>query len=478
MSISAVIKSTNNFWILLLVVVSIAISYCSTSTREGEIVYKNKCAGCHGAQLQGSAASALTKEMLKYGNDRNSIMKVIRDGIPMTEMIKWDSILTGEQIGEVADYILAVRADPSTIKTDVKPLKVETKLYNLKIERLITEGLDGPWGIEFVDSNRALITGKMGELYWMVNGKLDTQKINGLPKVYGYDMYGGLMDLALDPAYSKNGWIYLAYSHNPTNSTDKNTPGMTRIVRGKVNGHQWTDEQVLFQVHDSLLVTGGMRWGSRFLFDKQGYLYFTIGDMNRGDDSQVLTRPAGKIFRINSDGSVPKDNPFYGKDHYLQAIYSWGNRNAQGLAQHPVTGVIYESEHGPQGGDELNILKKGANYGWPVVTYGIDYDGSIISKDTAKKGMEQPINYWTPSIAVSAIEFVDSRLFPRWQNNLVVTALKFEEVRRVVVDGDRVTEQEILLKGYGRVRDLKFGPDGALYLLTNTPDAVLRVTSQ
>ncbi len=461
-----------------MVFVSIAISYCSTSTQEGELVYKNKCAGCHGAQLQGSAASALTKEILKYGNDRNSIIKVIRNGIPMTEMIKWDSILSGEQIAEVADYILAVRADPSTVKTDVKPLNIETKLYKLKIERLITEGLDGPWGIEFVDSNRALITGKMGELYWMVNGKLDTQKINGLPKVYGYDMYGGLMDLVLDPGYSKNGWIYLAYSHNPANSTDKNTPGMTRIVRGKVNGHQWTDEQVLFHVHDSLLVTGGMRWGSRFLFDKHGYLYFTIGDMNRGDDSQVLTRPEGKIFRINSDGSIPKDNPLYGKDRYLQAIYSWGNRNAQGLAQHPVTGVIYESEHGPQGGDELNILKKGANYGWPVVTYGIDYDGSIISEDTAKKGMEQPITYWTPSIAVSAIEFVNSTRFPSWQNNLVVTALKFEEVRRVVVDGDRVAEQEILLKGYGRVRDVKFGPDGALYLLTNTPDAVLRVTPQ
>jgi glucose/arabinose dehydrogenase len=318
----------------------------------------------------------------------------------------------------------------------------------------------------------------MGDLYWVTNGKLDSQKITGLPKVYGYDLYGGLMDLALDPNYSKNGWIYLGYSHNPANSTDKNTPGMTRIVRGKVNGHQWTDEQVLFQVHDSLLVTEGTRWGCRFLFDRQGYLYFTIGDMNRADDCQILTRPEGKIFRINSDGSIPKDNPFYGKDHYLQAIYSLGNRNAQGLAQHPVTGLIYESEHGPQGGDELNILKKGANYGWPVITYGIDYDGSIISKDTAKTGMEQPVTYWTPSIAVSAIEFVNSPLFPRWQNNLIVTALKFEEVRRLVIDGDRVTEQEILLKGYGRVRDVKIGPGGALYLLTNTPDALLRITPQ
>jgi len=280
----------------------------------------------------------------------------------------------------------------------------------------------------------------------------------------------------LDPDYSHNGWIYLAFSSNPQNTVDTTAPGMTKIVRGKVHGHQWIDEQVLFQVNDSLLIRGGTRWGCRFLFDKQGYLYFTIGDMNRADDSQILTRPSGKIYRINSDGSIPKDNPFYRSKRYLQAIYSYGNRNAQGLAQHPVTGVIYESEHGPQGGDELNILKKGANYGWPVVTFGIGYDGKIISKDTIKAGIEPPITYWTPSIAVSAIEFVNSPKFPRWQNNLIVTALKFEEVRRLVIEGDRVIEQEILLKGYGRVRDVKFGPDGAMYVLTNAPDGLLRIT--
>ncbi len=363
-----------------------ALSNCSAPiNKHGEEVYKKNCAGCHGRQLQGSVASALIKETLKYGNDRNSIIKTIRNGIPYTEMIKWDSLLSDQDIEAITDYILVVRENPKTVKTDIKPLKIETKLYKLNIERLITEGIDGPWGIEFVDSNHALITGKMGEIYRMVNNKLDTQKISGLPTVYAYDMYGGMMDLALDPDYKNNGWVYLAFSHNTKNSTDKNTPSMTKVVRGKINGHQWVEEQVLFQVHDSLQVTDGTRWGCRFLFDKQGYLYFTIGDMNRADDCQILTRPEGKIYRINSDGSIPKDNPFYGKKNYLQAIYTWGNRNAQGLAQHPVTGLIYESEHGPQGGDELNILKKGANYGWPVITYGIDYDGSIISKDTAKK---------------------------------------------------------------------------------------------
>jgi len=470
--------------VFLLFVGLFTLTKCSgpNDKQYGEEVYKKHCAGCHGHQLQGGTASSLIKEDLKYGNDRDSIINVIHNGIPMTQMVKWDTIFTEKEIATIADYILAVRKDPTTVKADVKPLKIETKHYKLNIERLITEGMDGPWGIEFVDTNRALITGKKGDLYWMINGKLDTQKITGLPKVYAYDMVGGLMDLAIDPDYKNSGWIYLAYSHNPRNLTDTSTPGMTKIVRGKLKGHQWVEEQRLFEVPDSLLVRGGTRWGSRFLFDKQGFLYFTIGDMQAsiqsGNNPQMLTRPQGKIYRINPDGSIPIDNPLYGKKNVLQAIYAWGTRNVQGLAQHPVTSKIYFSDHGPQGGDELNVLKKGGNYGWPLITYGVNYDGSIITKDTAKAGLEQPLTYWTPSIAVCAVEFSNSPLFPKWQNNLLVTALKFEEVRRLVIDGDRVTEQEILLKGYGRVRDVKTGPDGALYVLTNTPDALLRITPQ
>ncbi|MVM30903.1 glucose sorbosone dehydrogenase [Spirosoma sp. HMF4905] len=462
---------------ILLVSVGILLNLpIYSSAQTGEIVYKTYCAGCHGAQLQGSVAPALLKKDWKHGGDRNSILKTIRNGIPSTEMIKWEGVLSAKQIEDVTDFILKAQTSPEIVSKIELPLDITTKLYSLKIEKLITEGIKGPWGIEFVDANHALITGKFGDLYWMVNGKLDTRPITGLPKTYAYDMVGGMMDLALDPAYSKNGWIYLAFSHNSKNSTDKTMPGMTKIVRGKVQNHQWIDEQTLFQVNDSLQVSGGTRWGCRLLFDKQGFLYFTIGDMNRAQDSQILSRPSGKVYRINSDGSIPKDNPLYGKENDLQAIYSWGNRNVEGLAQHPVTGVLYASEHGPQGGDELNILKKGANYGWPVITYGIDYNGSIISKETQKEGMEQPITYWTPSIAVCPIEFVTSPQFAKWKNNLLVGALKFEEIRRLVIDRDQVIEQEILLKGYGRIRDLKIGPDGALYVLTNTPDALLRIT--
>lgn len=447
--------------------------------KEGALAYQNYCAGCHGKQLEGAAAPALVIKELKHGADRKSINNSIHNGIPGTEMMKWSGVISDKQIDALTDYILAVRQAPELAKAkNEKPLSINSKEYKLKIEQLITKGIERPWGITFVDGKRALITGNKGELRWMIDGKLDTQKVAGIPKSYASDQVGGMLDVISDPDYAKNGWVYLAFSANPINSSDKRTAGMTKIVRGKVKEHHWVEEQVLFQVNDSLLVTGGSRWGCRFMFDKQGYLYFTIGDMDRAKDAQILSRPAGKVYRINKDGTIPKDNPFYGRPGALEAIYSYGNRNVQGIAQHPVTRLIYATEHGPQGGDELNIIKKGANYGWPIITYGIDYNGSKVSDLTEKEGMEQPITYWTPSIAVSAIAFTGGKIFPKWENNLLVGALKFEELRRLVIVGDQVKEQEILLKGYGRVRDVCMGPDGALYVLTNSPDAILRITPQ
>jgi glucose/arabinose dehydrogenase len=461
----------------LLIVAGMAASHF-LSAQTGEKIYANYCSGCHGSKLQGSAATPLVKTNWKHGGDRKSIINSISNGIPGTEMAKWEGILSAKDIEAVTDFILAAQKKPVQ-KTSVSlPLVIPTKDYQLKIEKLITSGLDTPWGIEFVNEKRALISQRSGQLSWMINGKLDTKPITGTPVTYAQGVTGGYMDIALDPDYSKNGWVYLAYSENSINSQDENTPGMTKVIRGKIVDYKWRDEQVLFQVADSLKLSKGVRWGGRFLFDKQGHLYFSIGDMGRGADSQVLSRPSGKVYRIHADGSIPKDNPLYGKEDVLQAIYSWGNRNVQGITQHPVSGVIYASEHGPKGGDELNILKNGANYGWPVITFGIDYNGSTISNDTAKVGMEQPIAKWTPSIAVSAIEFVTSEKFSKWKNNLIVTALAFQEIRRLVIDGDRVVEQELLLKGYGRVRDAKFGPDGAMYLLMNGPDEVLRVSPQ
>lgn len=471
---------------LLSVLICFSLSISKGYSQKGLQLYQTYCQGCHGADLKGTPAGlSLLTPNLKHGNDKTAIAKAIAQGIPNTTMIGWSNALKTEDIDALTGDILAARKTPVAASAP-GPAKefqtVATQDYSLNVEKVVTDGLVVPWGIEFVDANRALVTGNRGELYWIVNGKLDPKKITGLPHVFAFDMYGGMMDLALDPKYSENGWIYFAFSHTPTGTVDRNAPGMTKVVRGKIKDYQWVEQQTLFEAPDSILVEGGMRWGSRLLFDKEGYLYFTIGDMQQiiqsGSNPQLPYRAEGKIFRMHPDGTIPKDNPYFGKAGTLQGIYAWGTRNVQGLAQHPVTGEIYFTDHGPRGGDEVNLLKKGGNYGWPVITYGVNYDGSPVSALKEKEGMEQPITYYDPSIAVCAAEFVKGNKFPKWQNNLLITALKDQEIRRLVVNGGKLVSQEVILKGMGRVRDVKFGPDGSLYVLTNSPDALLRITPQ
>lgn len=453
----------------------------TATAQNGEKVYKMYCTGCHGADLKGTpAGTSLLAESLKYGNEPADISKVISNGIPNTTMIKWSNALPTHEIGELTDYILGIRKKQPIQEKSAETLTFNTKDYTLKVEKLVTEGLVFPWGIEFVDEKRALITGNKGEFYWVVDGKLDPKRVTGIPFIYGTDLVGGMMDLALDPNYAENGWIYFAYSHNPKNTADKTSPAMTKLVRGKIKEYQWVDQETLFEAPDSILVSGGTRWGSRLLFDKDGYLYFTTGDMQQsiaeGINPQLPSRAEGKIFRIYPDGSIPKDNPYYGQEGTLQGIYAVGTRNVQGLAQHPITGEIYFTDHGPKGGDEVNLLKNGGNYGWPVITYGVNYDDSPITSQRTKEGMEQPLISYDPSIAICAAEFIYGNGFPKWTNNLLITALKDQEIRRLVIDGDKVLSQEVIIKGIGRVRDVKIGPDGALYVLTNSPDALLRVT--
>lgn len=457
--------------VFLLFIVSMQCLYA----QNGELTYKTYCTGCHGAQMQGGTASKLIKTEWKYGRGKAAIFRNIKYGIQGTEMIAWGQVLKNEDINAVADFIVTSQEVPPAAVRPI-PETLTSKAYTLKVEKLVASGIRVPWGIEFVDNERALITERTGAIRWMVNGKLDPRPVEGLPKPFVHNT-GGYMDLALDPAYKENGWIYFAFSHTKGDTADVKAAGMTKVVRGKIKDYRWTEEQTLFEVPDSLKIPGGNRWGSRLLFDRDGFLFFSIGDMARGNDSQNPAKPAGKVYRINPDGTIPKDNPYAGKKNVLQAIFSIGNRNVQGIAQHPITGEIWATEHGPMGGDELNILKKGANYGWPIITYGVDYDGSIVSNEKLREGMEQPVTQWTPSPGVCAAEFVEGDLFPLWRNNLLVGNLAFEEVRRLVIDKQKVVEEEILLKGVGRVRDLKMGPDGAIYVLLNSPDMILRMTA-
>ncbi len=446
-----------------------------STKEEARQLYTTYCAGCHGADLAGGSATSLIKDEWVYGRTRGLMIRNIKFGITGTEMGSFEQILADHQTEAVVDYIREAQDVPPSQEV-VIPAVLETEDYQIRVEQLCREGLEVPWAIEFIDQNKALISERKGQLRWLIDGVLDPSPIEGLPTPHTGTSTGGYMDIALDPNYHQTGWVYLAYSHSRDNYKDRKTPATTRIIRGKIQNHQWVAEESLFMAPDSLWVTNGNRWGCRLLFDSQGKLFFSIGDMGRAMDSQEPGKVSGKIYRINPDGSLPSDNPFLNKTGALGAVYSLGNRNVQGLKINPETGKIWFSEHGPMGGDELNILKKGANYGWPVITYGLGYSGEVVSEKTHQEGMEQPVHQWTPSIGVCAIEFVESSQFPEWQSNLLIGALAFEELRRYEIEGDQMVHSEMLLKGMGRVRDIKTAPDGSIYVVLNTPDLLLRLT--
>ncbi|MFW6371572.1 MAG: PQQ-dependent sugar dehydrogenase, partial [Bacteroidota bacterium] len=266
-----------------------------------------------------------------------------------------------------------------------------------------------------------------------------------------------------------------SYSHI-LDSKEERPPAMTRIVRGKIEDNKWSDEQVLYEAEHDHYSTMRHHYGSRIVFDPQGYLYFSVGDRGAREQAQELSRPNGKIHRINKDGSIPADNPFVDTQGALPTIFTYGNRNTQGMAVHPETGEVWTTEHGPMGGDELNLLEAGENYGWPVITYGKNYDGTIITEQTTHEGMEQPNYYWTPSIAVCGLDFYQGGQFPKWNNRLLVGALKYEEVQLLHIVNDRVIHSQTILKNFGRVRDVETGPDGAIYVVLNSPGRVIKLS--
>ncbi len=241
---------------------------------------------------------------------------------------------------------------------------------------------------------------------------------------------------------------------------------MTVVVRGKIDkNHEWTDQQVIFRADPKYYSSTNAHYGSRFLFDRQNHLFFTIGEKNNMVHAQDLSDPLGKIHRVNDDGTVPKDNPFVNREGAVPTIWSYGHRHPQGLAWDPVSGKLWESEHGPQGGDEINIIEPGHNYGWGVITMGIQPG---ITK-RSEPGMDQPVVYYTPTIAPSGMSFSFGAKYPEWKNNLFMGGLGGQQLRRLVVEGDTVTHQEVVFNQFGRVRDVMVGPDGYLYVLMQLP---------
>lgn len=335
---------------------------------------------------------------------------------------------------------------------------VQTEKLLVNIDTLHTE-LEHPWGMTWLSENKLLITEREGDILIFENDSFTGQKIEGLPVVRSSGQ-GGMMDIQAHPAYAENGWIYISIAKDKED--DKST---TAILRFKLEGNQAVQLEELWEATPAW--KGGNHYGSRIIFDKDNYMFFSSGDrFDTPENAQSITNAHGKIHRLHDDGTVPTDNPFVNEPNAVTSIWSFGSRNPQGLVYDSENNRVWESEHGPQGGDELNLIEKGKNYGWPVITYGINYDGSTITEITEKEGMEQPTTYYVPSIATAGMTLVTSDRYPQWQGDILIGALAKMHINRVDMDGTQALSQEVMFQDLGRVRQVSQSPDGYLYAIT------------
>ena len=336
----------------------------------------------------------------------------------------------------------------------------------LQLDTLSTD-LSEPWGMTFLPNGDMLITEKGGEIKIFRNGSFLQQTIQGLPEIR-VGGQGGLLDIELHPDYDNNGWIYFSYS-----APGDGRSGNTAVMRAKLQNNELVEKEQIFRALPD--VNGGNHWGSRIEFDNDGYVFISLGDRGNQNLAQDLSVHNGSMIRLHDDGKIPDDNPFVNQANAKPEIYSYGHRNIQGMVIHPFTGDIWTHEHGPRGGDEINILGKGKNYGWPVITYGINYDGSTITDETAREGMEQPLHYWDPSIAPCGMTFITGDKYPGREGDLLVGSLRFRYLHYCEIEDDKVISEEKLFEDIGRVRAVEMGRDGYIYVLTEAPGQLLKV---
>jgi len=332
---------------------------------------------------------------------------------------------------------------------------------------LVAEDLGVPWGMVQFPDGGFLVSDRGGRLLKIhPNGQIT--ELTGVPE-HAAKGQGGLLDLALHPAYAQNGWIYLSYS-----SVNQRGHMSTSVIRFRLENDQLIDQEKIFEA--APYERTNRHFGSRLEFDNDGYLYITVGDRGRRDEHpQDLSVAPGKTHRLHGNGRVPRDNPFVVDENAVASIYTWGHRNPQGMDRHPVTGKIWTHEHGPKGGDEINILSAGTNYGWPEVTHGRNYSGTRITRFKEKAGTASPLHHWTPSIAPCGMAFVTSERYPGWQGHLLVGSLKFAYLDLVKLDGEKVVSEEKLLQGIGRMRNVIQGSDGYIYIGVENPGRIYRI---
>jgi glucose/arabinose dehydrogenase len=434
---------------------------------DAEKYYGNYCASCHGKQVK----AFVDREKWVNGSTRSEMFDVVKNGAEADGMPAYGEVISDQQVYELVDYILAAIEDKKSEDFNTganEDVVFVSEGMRLKLE-LVAENAASPWAITQSQDGRLFYTDTSGKLFSQKDSVI--QEISGLPSVK-YKGQGGLMDVILHPDFENNHRMYLTYSKP---KPDDDGYATTAVFSGTLDNNAITNGKDIF-IAEPYLSTNH-HYGSRMIFDKDGYLFVSIGERGRRDENpQFLGNDLGKIHRLNDDGSVPVDNPFYNSSDAKNSIYSYGHRNPQGLCYNPATNKIYDNEHGPRGGDEVNLIEAGNNYGWPVITYGINYIGTEITDLTHQEGMEQPIRYWVPSIATCGMEIVTSDKYPAWKGNILSGSLKFNYLHRDVFDENDVwIKEEKLFPNIGRMRSIEQCADGYLYFGVEAPGKIYRI---
>ena len=438
--------------------------------------YLDNCAHCHGENGEGGGAGTRTlntKPLFDQSKD-HPFFDAIKKGVPDRAMPAYGDTLSDEEIWAQVVHIRelqakALRAEFGSPKPDSTGVYASDKA-KFRVETFVEagKGLVTPWSIDWLKDGRALVTNRRGEMFLVGTDGALGPKIEGLPETSEIGQ-GGYMDVRVHPT---NGWLYFAYTEPKAGDRSQ---GLTKIVRGHLDGTRWKDQQTIWEAPQEWYTGSGIHFGGKIVFDDKGHVFFSVGERGLNMRGQSLDVPVAKIYRLNDDGTVPKDNPYVGKTRF-GGIWTWGHRNPQGLAL-ASDGQLWDTEHAPRGGDELNPIKKGANYGWPIVTYGINYNDTPWALPWPKPGqnLEMPVFRWLPSVGTSGLALVKGAAFPSWKGDLLAGGLAGQNLDRFRVKGDRMVEREELLQGMGRVRDVNVAKDGTVYVVLNGPDKIVRL---
>ncbi|MBS1708025.1 MAG: PQQ-dependent sugar dehydrogenase [Armatimonadetes bacterium] len=440
-------------------------------------MYEENCGKCHGMQAQGGSAKSLVN-LDKFDQKWDvPFFNTIKKGNKDWGMDEFGATHSDEEVWSLVVHIRELQHQ-GLRNQGWAPKEsggvISSKYHKYKVETVVEDpSLRLPWCLSWLPDGKMLVTNRSGALNVFVNGKR-IGSITGLPKLVELGQ-GGLMDAIPHPDYAKNGWLYLAIA-----DPKKNGGGaMTKIVRGKLawNGGSatWSGTQTIWESPQQFYNGAGIHFGGKIVFDKKGHIYFSVGERGGNMEAQKTTVPWGKIYRLNDDGTVPADNP--AKNGPFPGMWTMGHRNPQGLTI-DLDGNVWDAEHGPRGGDELNMLRPGANYGWPAVCFGINYNDSpfMVPWPKPDQKIEMPVLRWLPSIATSGLAVCDGKLFPGWKGDLFIGGQAGRTVRRVRAKGGKLTEQEEIVWNMARTRDVRFGPDGALYVVLNEPDKIVRIS--